>query len=313
MFMLTVALEASTSRFPIISDAVKALNSRFNTTFSEEAVVGVVLMAATLATHYLSSSTESNATNCTTSDAQLSSLWPPRFHSVIDTESRRLAEYNDQAAAKYRDRSLSWEKMHELFEKDRTAYVDFCRKRGQFKPIAAELRAEIGDREKPWIDCMIGEGETALKQQCFRAFDALRNEWNDLYTARLYREENYFESALSWITGKIWKQPASKLLKTIPQRIHDANLDGKNPDDAIKVLSFVTPFNKATYCKKGCAYVKPLYRKIMQIVHPDKSPFSDAQCQREELQTATDVAQVVNAAKAILCNEDTRIKLCKVS
>ncbi len=311
---MTINLNFSASQYPnFVSSAVGILNSFFNTTIGENTVAAIATsVAAAAAIVFLSSQSSSNdlISNCTTANAEILKFWPARIQSVIDDGRAKWEAYNDPAIAAYKETAATADKLNGLFEKDRSAYVNFCRTNGQFKPLLDQWSEEGCLQENPWMDCKITEAKASFQIKCFEAFDSLRNDWNTVYTKRLYAGEDYVGSAISWLSHRVWKQPAQAALKSIPQQILESGLDGQDPQDAMDALSYVKPFEKDLYCKQGCAYVKTRHREAMLHVHPDKKPFPEAPTIKEADRLANEVTQLVNSAKETLCKKTVKKSLC---
>jgi len=243
---------------------------------------------------------------CETSDPGLSKLWAPRLQGTIDGEKDKWRLYNEKAQEAY-NKGSTFDDLNDLYQKDRLAYVEFCRVNGQFKPLLSSFSK---DAEKPWFECEVNRAKESLKKACFKAFDALRFSWQKIYSSRLLNDKDYLGYAVSWLSHAVWKQKASTALRSIPQQILEARLEGNTPRSAQNVLSFIRPFDTDAYCEKGCKYVKKQRREIMMQVHPDKNPFPDASSKEEADRLANEVGVVVNAAQETLCDPSIKHQLC---
>lgn len=299
----------------ILSSAKDTVHSVLNETIDKidkEAVILATgaIMAGALA--YLGQSApQERLSQCPAGSDEQLKIWPARIQSVIDGENRKWDAYNQIAAAAYKNPSLSLNQLSDTFQKDRSAYVIFCRPHGQFRPLSTQFSEEASEQEKTWMNCIISEAKQDLQESCYKSFDGLRNEWNIVYESRLYQSKDYFNFAVTWLKDKVWKQPAKEALKSIPQQILDSQLEVKRVEDAVQVFSFLRPFEKSEYCKRGCEYVRKQHREVMTQVHPDKNPFPDAPTKKESERLANEISQVVNGARDTLCADFTKAKLCR--
>lgn len=290
-----------------------AFDMYYNMTGGEKTVAGVG-MAAAVGLIYLATthnSPQQAIDNCKTQDGELLKIWPGRIQSAIDVEGKKWQQYNEPAAQAYRNVSLTLSDLNDAYEKDRKAYVDFCRVGRVFNPLLKQFSEEASEKEKPWMDCRVFAAKTALEENCFKAFDSLRKTWSKVYEARLYQGGDYLKFAVSWFSSRVLKQPAGKALKSIPQQILDSNLEGKSLGEAWKVLSFIRPFETELYCEKGCSFVKKRYHELMLHAHPDKNPFPDAPSIEEASRLGNRVSQIVNNARDALCDKKMHKEVCR--